>query len=63
MMNSVYNGHIQDRPDLTEALCHLLFKRGQVFKGEEVKAREKGDPYCELTAGLHELRSQFVSTL
>ncbi|MDR7921275.1 hypothetical protein RHK62_03620 [Thermosynechococcus sp. HY213] len=50
MMNIVYNGRIQQKPVLDEAFYNRLFQRGGVFQGAEVKAREKGDPWCEFYA-------------
>ncbi|MEN9231195.1 MAG: hypothetical protein Q6L68_09840 [Thermostichus sp. DG02_5_bins_236] len=50
IMNVVYNGHIQQKPVLDEALYHRLFQRNGLFRGAEVKAREKGDPWCEFYA-------------
>ncbi|MEN9226093.1 MAG: hypothetical protein Q6L60_04735 [Thermostichus sp. HHBFW_bins_43] len=50
MMNIVYNGKVADKPTLDQAFYNRLFQRGGVFQGSEVKAREKGDPWCEFTA-------------
>ncbi len=50
VMNIVYNGKIQEKPVLDEAFYERLFKQGNVFHARELKAREKGDPYCEFVA-------------
>ncbi|MEN9222015.1 MAG: hypothetical protein Q6M04_06215, partial [Thermostichus sp. BF3_bins_97] len=50
MMNIVYNGKVAEKPTLDQAFYNRLFQRGGVFQGSEVKAREKGDPWCEFTA-------------
>ena len=50
IMNIVYNGKIQDKPELTEAFYERLFKQGNVFHAREINAREAGDPYCEFIA-------------
>lgn len=50
LMNLVYNGNIEAKPVLDEAFYNLLFKRGQVFHGQEVNARERGADYCTFVA-------------
>lgn len=53
MMNIVYNGRIHEKPQLNERFYNQLFQRGGLFQGAEVKAREKGDPWCEFVAQCH----------
>ncbi|MEN9216247.1 MAG: hypothetical protein Q6K90_02850 [Gloeomargarita sp. HHBFW_bins_162] len=50
MMNIVYQGQITQKPTLNETLYNTLFRRGNYFRGQEVRAREQGDPWCEFTA-------------
>ncbi|MEO0306688.1 MAG: 4-vinyl reductase [Gloeomargarita sp. GMQP_bins_120] len=50
LMNLVYRGHIAQKPTLDETLYNNLFRRVNYFRGQEVRAREKGDPWCEFIA-------------
>jgi hypothetical protein len=48
MMNLVYNATSAEAG--LDQVSTTLFQRGGLFHGQETKAREKGDPWCEFYA-------------
>jgi predicted hydrocarbon binding protein len=54
VMNLIYLGNIQEKPDLTPEFYDRLFKRGRAFQGRMTACQAMGDPYTEIRAVLAE---------
>jgi hypothetical protein len=54
IMNLIYLGNIQEKPDLTPEFYDRLFRRGRAFQGRMTACQAMGDPYTEIRAELTE---------
>jgi hypothetical protein len=52
IMNLIYLGNIQTKPDLTPEFYDHLFKGGRAFQGRMTACQAMGDPYTEIRAEL-----------
>lgn len=52
LMNLIYLGNIQEKPDLTPEFYDRLFKGGRTFQGRMTACQAMGDPYTEIRAEL-----------
>jgi hypothetical protein len=54
IMNLIYLGNIDRKPDLTQEFYDRLFKGGRAFHGRMTACQAMGDPYTEVRAELAE---------
>jgi hypothetical protein len=54
IMNLIYLGNIDRKPDLTQEFYDRLFKGGRAFQGRMTACQAMGDPYTEIRAELAE---------
>jgi hypothetical protein len=54
IMNLIYLGNIQEKPDLTPQFYDRLFKRGRAYRARMTACQAMGDPYTEIRAELAE---------
>ena len=54
IMNLIYLGNIDRKPDLTQEFYDRLFKGGRAFQGRMTASQAMGDPYTEIIAELAE---------
>ncbi len=54
MMNLIYLGNIQEKPDLTPEFYDRLFKRGRAFQARMTACQAMGNSYTEIRAELAE---------
>ena len=54
IMNLIYLGNIDRKPDLTQEFYDRLFKGGRAFQGRMTASQAMGDPYTEIRVELAE---------
>jgi hypothetical protein len=54
IMNLIYLGNIDQKPDLTQEFYDRLFKGGRAFQGRMTASQAMGDPYTEIRVELAE---------